>query len=709
MLRCGDFMKLKAIFIICIMTLIMTGPSYVSEGQFNAAEKEYIAQNSDRTYTIGIYPMTGKDYFSYDDKVHGYILEVIAVLADETGLDFDLKIYFSWNGVYESFMNKKVDLILGANKTKEREKEMLFTEPLDQMPYAIFIHEDSDLLTIGDFENKTIGFPASDMIIDRFKNDYTYLTYKEKIFHTQKAGLYGLSAKNIDGFITSGGIMAYQFIYDYENIKLMTQLEGVTSDMTLATLKENRLLMAIVRKVLEKPMAKKRIKAAKDEAELIFNRKVLQLTDEEKAYLKLDDTVKVGVLIDYLPIDYYSNGEFLGVSGKIFNYISQLINIKTEIIVGDFASLYSKAVAGEIDMLLMAKTDEREKIFDFPRPFYNERDIIYGNEASEPINSIYALENQRVAVIESYWHEGYLKKNLRNPKIIITDNIQESLDLLSKGKVDYLMENRLVGEYYRKLYGYDEIQKKGVTSRSSALYYGVRKGNGPLASIIDKSLKLVDYKKMENEGISSIPQSEPIQVKKQRILIFVLILVLISLTFALYKVFMTMVNQKLESKVLKEKQKLMYQDSLTGLKNRTYFDQRVEALKAKENFCFVIIDLDDLKAINDTYGHLVGDELIKMAAMKLKEIFKDFEHIRFGGDEFLLISENKSEETIKKLMSKSEAVAKETEIVFENIAISGFSFGIGFAIRRSLDETINDVFKNADEMMYRNKTNGKQG
>jgi len=700
-------MKIKNMFIFFIMILMLLGPSYASEGLFDAAERTYIENHEDKTYTIGIYPMTGKDYFYYDGKIYGYILEVIQVLEDETNLDFDLRIFSSWDAVYTSFLDGKVDLIFGANKTEERQKKMLFTDPLDKIPYAIFTHKDSDLLTIGDFENKIIGFPKSDIIINTFKHEYNNLIYKEEIFSSQYAGFYGLSQQNVDGFITSGGIMAYQFLYDYENIKLMTQLDDVTSDMTLGTLKENKLLMAIIRKVLEKPRNIEEIEEAKDQAELIFNRKVLQLTDKEKSYLDSNEIIRVGVLKNYLPFELYKDGEILGVSGKIFNYISQLINIEIEVIVDDFHGLYSKALAGEIDLLILAKTDEREKYFDFTRPFYNERDIVYGNEDSKSINSIYELENQRVAVIEAYWHKEYLKKNLRNPNIKITSNIQESLELLSKGEVDYLIENRLVGEYYITLYGYGEIQKKGVTTRSSSLYYGVPKNNGPLVSIIDKSLKLIDYKKLESEGIDSIPRSDSIQEKKQRALIGLLIIVLMGLIFILFKVFNTLVNQKTKSKILKEKQKLMYQDSLTGLKNRTYFDKRIEALKDKENFCFVMIDLDELKEINDTYGHLLGDELIKMAAVKIKEMFKGFEHIRFGGDEFLLISENKSEETLKTLIRKSKKAAEEAKIVFEDITLTGFSYGIGFAIRKNLDETINDVFIRADQSMYRNKTEGK--
>ena len=700
-------MNLKKIVIIFIITLVFIQPSYAKEGLFNDAQKEYINSNQDKVYTIGIYPMSGKDYFFYENQHHGYLLNVVNKLEDNTSLDFDLKVFPTWDSLYNSFLNGEVEIIFGANKTKKRENKMVFTDPLEKIPYAIFINKKSDLLTIGDFENKTIGFTKSDMIIDTFKNAYNNLNYKEKIFNSPDTGFKKLSQREIDGFITSEGVMAYKFLYNYENIKLMTKLDGITSNMNLAALKENEILIKIIKKVLRKSNVKKEIETAKNEAELIFNRKFLNLTDKEKSYLEANKKITVGVLKNYLPIELYKDGKFLGVSGKIFSYISKLINLETEVIVDDFHSLYKKALEGEIDLLLMAKTEKREKYFDFPRPFYNERDIIYGNEKSKNINSIYQLENQKVAVIKEYWHKDYLKKNLRNPEIRITNNVQESFKLLSKGKVDYFIENRLVGDYYIDLYGYKNIEKKGLTTKSSALYYGIPKGNGPLVSIIDKSLKIIDYKKLESKGLNSIPDSESIKVKNQRAYIMLLIVFLIGLIYLLFYLFKKLINQRTKAKILREKQKMLHKDSLTGLKNRKFFNNKIKDLKDEKNLCFVVVDLNNLKKINDTYGHLIGDELIKTAANKLKEIFKDFEHIRFGGDEFLLISKNVSKEKLNDLIKKSKMIAKKTEIVYEDINLTGFSFGIGYAIRKNKNESINNLFSRADKTMYENKIESK--
>lgn len=700
-------MKLKRILLFLFMILIITGPSYASEGLFSAEEKQYLEENKQKTYTIGLYAMSGKDYFTYEEKTYGYILEVIDVLEDETGIDFDLTIYSSWNAVYNKFMDGDIDILFGANKTKERENLMLFTDPIEQVPYVIFVHKDSDILTIGDLEGQTIGFQKSDMIIDAFKNSFNNLSYDEKIFPSKYSALFALRSQAIDGLIIPGGSMAYEHIYNFEEVKILTQLEGITSDMTLATLKENKLLMDIINKILEKPSSKERIQSAKESVTLIFNKKLLRLTDDEEDYLESNNKVRIGILENYLPFEFYKDRKLLGVAGKIFSYVLELIDLEAEVIVDDFNSLYTKALANEIDVLILAKTNEREAYFEFPRPFYNERDVIYGLESANNIDSVYELEDKKVAVIKGYWHEEYLRNNLINSNILITNNIKESLEALTKGEVDYIIENRLVAEYYINQYAYSQVQEKGVTTRSSALYFAVTKANSPLASIIDKALKLLDLKKLTNEGVQSIPHTDSVQVQKQRSLIVLLIVAIVTLVYILFRVFNTLVDQKSKARILKEKQKLLYKDSLTGLKNRHYFDHIITDLKKKESLCFVIIDLNELKDINDTYGHLVGDELIKMASMKIKEIFEDFEHIRFGGDEFLLVSENKSEEDLEQLINESIKIAKQSKIEFEDIVLEGFSFGIGYAIRKSLNESINDVFKRADEAMYQNKVNGK--
>jgi diguanylate cyclase (GGDEF)-like protein len=90
---------------------------------------------------------------------------------------------------------------------------------------------------------------------------------------------------------------------------------------------------------------------------------------------------------------------------------------------------------------------------------------------------------------------------------------------------------------------------------------------------------------------------------------------------------------------LKQVEELAVRDSLTGLANRRYIEERIETrIDQKQDFCVVILDLDKFKPINDTYGHAAGDNLLKQFAEELRSNVRSSDIVgRWGGDEFILI------------------------------------------------------------------------
>ena len=83
-------------------------------------------------------------------------------------------------------------------------------------------------------------------------------------------------------------------------------------------------------------------------------------------------------------------------------------------------------------------------------------------------------------------------------------------------------------------------------------------------------------------------------------------------------------------------QELAKRDSLTGLYNRHALTMDVKDIYDK-GLMLIMFDIDDFKSVNDTYGHEVGDELIKEFAHTLKENFPEDKVYRYGGDEFLIL------------------------------------------------------------------------
>ena len=153
-------------------------------------------------------------------------------------------------------------------------------------------------------------------------------------------------------------------------------------------------------------------------------------------------------------------------------------------------------------------------------------------------------------------------------------------------------------------------------------------------------------------------------------------------------------------------------DPLTGLSNRLLFNDRLEhAINHSERFnkCISLIfcDLDNFKPINDTYGHAVGDEILKRVAHSLKEILrKDDTVCRFGGDEFVILLEDlHSFEYLDEILHRINALTHKPCIIDGETIPIGMS--IGASIYPDDGVTQEELIKSADSAMYRAKNSGK--
>jgi diguanylate cyclase (GGDEF)-like protein len=153
-------------------------------------------------------------------------------------------------------------------------------------------------------------------------------------------------------------------------------------------------------------------------------------------------------------------------------------------------------------------------------------------------------------------------------------------------------------------------------------------------------------------------------------------------------------------------------DALTGLPNRTYFhDQMDRALAARrrngESCAILFIDLDQFKQINDTLGHVYGDQLLCAVADRLRTIVRDTDMIaRFGGDEFIVLqsSTKKPEEASTLARRIVEGLSEPYEIDAHRLVV-GASIGIAMATD---EEVTGDVLlQNADMALYRAKFDGR--
>jgi len=144
-----------------------------------------------------------------------------------------------------------------------------------------------------------------------------------------------------------------------------------------------------------------------------------------------------------------------------------------------------------------------------------------------------------------------------------------------------------------------------------------------------------------------------------------------------------------------------YHDPLTGLYNRRFFEEELKRLDTERNLpiSLIMADVNGLKLFNDAFGHAEGDKLlVKAAEIIRKELREDEILARLGGDELVILLPRTDSEEANKIVNRIRASISNIRLKSIELSIS-----FGWATKNSADQHMNDILKNAEDYMYRNK------
>lgn len=149
-------------------------------------------------------------------------------------------------------------------------------------------------------------------------------------------------------------------------------------------------------------------------------------------------------------------------------------------------------------------------------------------------------------------------------------------------------------------------------------------------------------------------------------------------------------------------------DALTDLLNRGSYEKILKIYEEGENpFALILVDVDTFKSVNDTYGHAVGDEILKKVAKSLKTAFRSIDYVcRIGGDEFAVIMVEMTSDLKYTIEEKIQAVNEKLAIAEEGVPAVSLSVGVAFSDRENPE---GNIFKDADKALYYVKEHGRSG
>ena len=158
-------------------------------------------------------------------------------------------------------------------------------------------------------------------------------------------------------------------------------------------------------------------------------------------------------------------------------------------------------------------------------------------------------------------------------------------------------------------------------------------------------------------------------------------------------------------------QQLASTDSLTGLYNRKAFFEVLDeyfkiAKREKQSFSILLFDIDFFKKVNDTYGHLIGDDVLKLVSNNIKSQMRDSDVLaRYGGEEFIAFLPNTDMVGAQKLAKKINSFVEEHPFVNKQLQLK-ITISIGVSLYNNENKLI-DVIQKADNALYQAKASGR--
>ena len=217
----------------------------------------------------------------------------------------------------------------------------------------------------------------------------------------------------------------------------------------------------------------------------------IELTTEEQDWLNAHPVIKVGIDIDWAPVEYVdAKGRFQGISSDYLTRLGELLGVRFQAATDlNWQQTLESVKNGRLDMLSsVRKTPERETYLSFTHIYVSMPIVIFAGPDTPYLKGLEALDGQTVAVVDGYAIHELIATHHPSIRLHPVANASEGLRLLAQGQVKAFVGNVLTTTYYLGKLGLTQIKVAGETPYRNDQAMAVRKEHATLATILDKAL-----------------------------------------------------------------------------------------------------------------------------------------------------------------------------------------------------------------------------
>ncbi|MGR9115301.1 MAG: diguanylate cyclase [Gammaproteobacteria bacterium] len=434
------------------------------------------------------------------------------------------------------------------------------------------------------------------------------------------------------------------------------------------------------------------------------------LSSDEIDYLSQIPSINMCIDPDWMPYDYLDEqGNYVGINADYHQLFTQKIGKEVKIVnTLNWAQSLEYIKERKCDILSSAHiTEERKHFLGFTRPFIRYPIVIATRQEQLFIQDLESVLHERFIIVKGYAPIEILKQKYPSINIIEVDNARTGLEMVANDKAFGYIDTVATIGYQMQKHGILNLKISGVTEQYYDMRVAVRNDRPQLLSIYDKAVaSITEAEKMNilNKWISIKYEQQADYSRVWKVLAAIGILFLL---LAYRERVITHYNSKLKC-LNRELEKLSKIDSLTGIANRhlvnnTFIKEIARAQRYHSKLSIIMLDVDHFKSINDSFGHVTGDHILKNIAHLMAASLRTNDMVgRWGGEEFLIIC---PETDLNGALQLAESIRQK---------VAQFDFGILRHVTVSLgvaeyqnQQSLEKFVKNADDALYQAKNNGR--
>jgi polar amino acid transport system substrate-binding protein len=649
--------------------------------------------------------------FNENGIAKGYSVDYINLIANKLNIQVEYT-----SGKWEDFLNmleaEQLDLMMNTLKSEERSKKFLYsnTAYLSSSPAMVTRIAERSYRSFNELDGKTIALIKGYYSYDLVKKDYPNINIYPVLSTLES--LKAVSEKKVDLTYGLRDVVEYNINKNlFSDLKITDNIDTDSSNFYFMYNKNNTILKNIIEKAKELISQEEIDKLNKkwfNKIEEIENKsKDFLFTQEEINYLENKRKITMCVDSNFLPYEQVTKeGRYIGIIADIMDQLSTNSNIKFQLnITKSWDESFNLVKNKRCDILPFAvQTTSRDQFFLFTQTYLKFPTVIVTKDDELFINSIKELGNKRIALVKNFALVEMLKQQSANINILEVKNIKEGLEKVEQDEAYAFIGSMPTIVYTKQKYNIPNIKISGKIESDLLAKIAIRNDEKILQSILNKainSLKEEDTERIVNKWITIIKDKEFntklfIQIVISLIIIFVIIVIILIVRS----------NRKL-SAVNKKLEISSQTDKLTSLYNRAKLDTILEQeIKYKKRYetslSLIIADIDYFKNINDTYGHVIGDIILKEFAHILSKNIRETDYVgRWGGEEFILIFPQTKDSDAHIITENLRKIIEENNF-YNNIKITA-----SFGINECKDDNPTKCVSKADKALYEAKNSNR--